>query len=231
MKLIKTKHLCLMIFVISSLLSNCSKDKYYFDGGTVDPKFNGTVLEYLKSRPVEFDTLVSIIKLAGLEENFNKDTMTFFAPTDYSIGASIRNTNTYLYSAGMDTIISLDQIAPGIWKQYLEKYMFHGKNLLNDYYHLDLSLENAFPGQNYFSYNNSVYNIGVIYDDINGIKYGGYRHILLSYIPDLKHPQDNWISANISSCNIQPINGVVHALDNATTFGFTGFANDVMASL
>jgi len=188
------------------------------------------MLEYLESKPIEFDSLVTIIRLSGLEENFNKDTMTFFAPPDYSIGRAIERANDLLYSAGMDTLVSLDQVPPEIWKKYLEKYMFHGANKLNDYYQLDLSLENAFPGQDYFSYNNTVFNIGVIYDDANGVKYGGYRHILFSYIPDLKHPQDGWVSSNISSCNIQPENGIVHTLTNTSIFGFTGFTDDVMAS-
>ena len=111
--------------------------------------------------------------------------------------------------------------------------MFKGSNKLNDYPQLDVSLLNLYPGQDYYSYNNTILNIGVIYDDVNGIKYAGYRHLAISYIKDLNNPlyYPNWIRNDISSSDIKPTNGVVHALTDYATFGFNDdFVYDVFAT-
>ncbi|MFD2148548.1 hypothetical protein [Mucilaginibacter antarcticus] len=75
--------------VLTITVSSCSKDKYYKDGGLANPQFNGTVLQYLQSNPVKFDSVVQVIKLAGMEEVFSKESITFFAPTDEVIRRTI----------------------------------------------------------------------------------------------------------------------------------------------
>lgn len=68
--------------------SGCSKD-YYEDGGTVNLEETATLgvstMDYLKSRPEVFDTLVTLINMAGLEAEVNASGSTFFAPKNYSI--------------------------------------------------------------------------------------------------------------------------------------------------
>lgn len=216
------------------LAASCKKNQYYVDGGLSNPNFNGNMLQYLQAKPFYFDTLATVIKLAGLEQNFQQDDMTFFAPTDHAIQRSILNVNKILYQAGKDTILRLTDISPDIWRKYLLRYMFQGSHYLKDYPQLDVTLVNLYPGQDYYSYNNTTVNIGVIYDDVNGIKYGGYRHLAISYIQNLNTPltySNNWIKCDISSSDIKPTNGVVHTLNDYTTFGFnTDFVTDVVAT-
>ncbi|TBO44002.1 hypothetical protein EYS08_05250 [Pedobacter kyonggii] len=216
--------------LILLLLASCKKDKYYFDGGKSDPNFKGTMLQYLQSKPVQFDTIAQIIKIAGLEKEFQQDELTFFAPTDQSVRSALKNTNNYLYQTGKDTLKVLTDIRPQIWRKYLMMYMFKGANRMKDYYQLDINLKSVYPGQNYYSYNNVIFNIGVIFDDINGIKYAGYRHLTIGYVTDLNKPTDSWVSADISSSDIKPLNGVVHTLNTNHIFGFDyGFVYDVYA--
>ena len=221
---------CIFNAMLLIFLTACKKDQYYVDGGVSEPNFEGNMLQYLESKPFYFDTLATVIKLAGLQENFEKDEMTFFAPTDNSIKRALVNANKALYEAGNDTILNLDEIDSEIWRKYIMRYMFKGANKLNDYPQLDTRLLAVYPGQNYLSYNNTVFNIGVIYDDVNGIKYGGYRHIVISYLNNLDTPNQNWTTINVSSSDIKPINGVVHTLTDKSTFGFnTDFTSDVLA--
>ena len=68
--------------------SACSKD-YFADGGTLNPdettNLGVSTMDYLKSRPEVFDTLVTLINLTGLEAAVNANGSTFLAPKDYSI--------------------------------------------------------------------------------------------------------------------------------------------------
>ncbi|HMI02808.1 MAG TPA: fasciclin domain-containing protein [Pedobacter sp.] len=213
------------------VFASCRKDEYYFDGGVQNPVFDGNMLQYLQSKPGSFDTISSIIKIAGLEREFQDDNLTFFAPTDEAVRLALKDANQLLYQRGRDTLKVLEDISPEIWRKYLMRYMFKGANKVNDYYQLDLTLQAVYPGQSYYSYNKTILNIGVIYDDINGIKYAGYRHLAISYIPDLNRPLENWLRTDVSSSDIQPTNGVVHTLRLDHRFGFDfGFVNEIYSS-
>lgn len=218
--------------IITLCVFACKKDEYYRDSGTQDPHFKGNTLTYLDSVPFFFDSVAAIVRLAGMEEEFTKDTLTFFAPTDRSVMNTVRTLNVNLFMLGYDTIKVLSDVPQVIWQKYLQRYMFHGANQLKDYPQIDFSLKSIYPGQSYLSWNNTAMNIGVIYDDDNGVKYVGYRHLALSYIPDAAYPLDNWSTANISSSNILTDNGVVHTLDkNHYVFGFsiTDFLYDMVS--
>ena len=218
-----------LIFIFASLLlffTACKRDDFYRDGGKAIAIFPGDVLDYLESKPILFDSIAQIVRLAGLEESFRKDTFTFFALNDEYIKNTIGTINTdglnrRLYDRGKDTIVKLSEISPLIWKKYLQRYMFKGKNLLKDYTQIDFGQRLMFPGQLYYSLDRSVFNIGVEFQDANGIKYLGYRLLHISYIPDISRPNDNWFVTRISSSDIQPKNGVVHTLQwNGGNFGF-----------
>ena len=129
--------------------------------------------------PFYFDSLATIVRLAGMQEVFEKDTLTFFAPTDRSILYLIQTLNTNLFRQGYDTVKALSDIPQSIWQKYLQRYMFHGANQLKDYPQIDFSLRSIYPGQDYLSWNNTPMNIGVVYNDDNGVKYVGYRQLTI----------------------------------------------------
>ncbi|HYH57179.1 MAG TPA: hypothetical protein VD772_11235, partial [Anseongella sp.] len=137
-----------------------------------------------------------------------------------------------------DTVRTLADVDSLIWKKYLERHLFRGSNRLSDYTQLDLNLKPIYPGDNYYSLNNTILNIGVIHHDANGVKYAGYRQLAISYIPDTSRPEDNWFTIRVSSSDIKPRNGVVHTLSRekeegappfSSVFGFDffEFLNDV----
>jgi len=220
-----------LLFGITMMLGACKKDDYYIDGGLANARFDGTVMAYLDANPVHFDTIAQIIRLAGLEDVFNRDTLTFFAPNDRNIRELIGDyrrggVNRELYRLNRDTIQHLSDVDSIIWRKYLMRYMFHGKNKLADYPQIDFDVLNAFPGQNYYSYNNSVCNIGVEFNDAvsdggTRLKYMGYRQLTISFIPNVSFPFNNWRTVKVISSDIEPDNGVVHALAYLNSnFGF-----------
>ena len=226
------------------LLNACKRDEYYIDGGRANPDYQGSMLQYLKDKKVPFDTVAQIVKLAGMEDQFSKEDFTFFAFDDDVIKRTIgdihtndRNKNPrllslnqMLYEAGKDTVKTLDQISPQIWRKYLQRYMFKGVNALKDYPQIDMDLKNIYPGALHYDYNNDVSNIGVVYNSANGIKYIGYRQLVFSYIPDISKPNDNWYISYVASSDIKPTNGMVHSLRYQGSYlGFSlyEFFNDV----
>lgn len=231
-------------------LSACKQDDYYTDGGLANPHFDGSMMAYLDAHPRQLDTIAEIVRLAGLEEVFNTEEFTFFAPQDEEIKRLIGEAdyqgddpilqilggaNERLYNLGLDTIQTLADVDSAIWRKYLERYMFHGKKLLKDYPQVDYDVFNTFGGQNYFAYNNTVSNIGVVFHDAvtdagkpteTKLKYMGYRQLHISFIHNISDPNPAGSMAQpVASSDIQPNNGVVHVLDFnlSSGFGFNQF--------
>lgn len=215
------------------LAAGCKKD-YYKDTGVHKPNYDGTVLEYLESRPDYFDSIVKIIKLADMEQIFDKEEITFFAPADSSVNYSIAYVNERLKDLGRPQIHNLEQVSPVVWRKYLSRYVFKGKKSMSDYRQIDPENLSAYPGQIYASYDGLLMNIGVVYGDAGGVKYAGYRQLHISFIPSASTPLDysTWYSAYVASVNIAPTNGYVHALRYPLHyFGFSpsAFLEDVLA--
>lgn len=205
--------------LLTMMVASCKQDEYYVDGGKSDPVFKGNMMQYLESNP-KFDTIAQIVKLAGMEEAFKNEELTFFAPTDEVIRQTIGDyssggLNRSLFSQGKDTIKVLADVQPEIWRKYLNRYLFKGKMTLKDYPQLDFNLKPLYPGGFYRGYNRDLANIGVVFNSVNGVRYIGYRQLSYSYIPDPATP-DYFIPAAVASSDIQPSNGVIHVLAVAT---------------
>ena len=211
----------LLLAVILGVLASCKK-QYFFDTGIHKAEYNGSILSYLKANPTYFDTTVRIINLAGMNDVLDKENVTFFAPTSSSIYKSIKRLNVFLRQSGKDTVSQLQQIKPSVWKETLSLYVFKGTYRLKDYPQLDTLSILAYPGQGYTSYGDRTMNIGVAYNDAGGVKYAGYRQLILSYIPDLSNPQTSLINIPVASSDIAPTNGIIHVLQqDRHYFGFS----------
>lgn len=212
------------------LLVNCQNDDYLIDSGVHNPYYNGTVMQYLESRPDYFSKTAEIIKIAGLEDVLSDQTVTFFAPTDWSIDNSVNALSRYLYQSGGDSIKDLRQIKPQVWKEILSMYIVPEKYLLNDIPQLDTTLVSTYPGQAYYSLAGRPMNMGVVYSDANGVKYAGSRQILYSYINDFTTMDMK--NAYVATCNIQPTNGAIHVIrftDHALGFYSMTFVRKAIA--
>lgn len=198
--------------VAACLLAGCKKDDYFYNTGVHQAKYDGTILDYLKAKPFIFDSLTMVVKIAGMEDLFQKENVTFFAPPSSSIHRAVVNLNNDLRSNGKDTVSQLEQVAPQVWKDMLSEYVFKGTYLLKDIPQIDTAAMNAFPGQGYVSYGGRTMNIGVFYNSAGGVKYVGYRQLIFSYIPDFSNPTINLINTPVATSDIQPTNGAIHVL-------------------
>ncbi|MDR3244844.1 MAG: hypothetical protein LBT50_00245 [Prevotellaceae bacterium] len=217
------KTIAVISFAITGF-TGCTNDSYLVDGGKSNPVFDGTVLDFIESRPDYFDTLRYVIKIAGMEQVFEEEDITFFAPPDYSITKCTNMLNQYLYLNGRAKITDLAQIKSEVWREFLGLYIIKDKYLLKDITQIDTAMISAFGGQAYISYNGRPMNMGVVYHDIKDgntvIKYAGYRQLLYSYIYDFtEHDMQN---AYVATSDIRPSNGVVHVLRfEDHSFGFS----------
>lgn len=215
-----------------SMLGSCTDNSYLVDGGKSNPYFNGTVWDYLNSRPDYFKKLVNVIEYSGMRSTFQDSSITFFAPTDWSINRSMQELNEYWYNRrGKDSVNNIKQVKPEIWKEFLSLYIVKDKYLLKDIPQIDTTALAAYGGQAYITYNGRPMNIGVVYGDAGGVKYAGYRQLLYSYIYDFTENDMN--NAYVATSDIQPTNGVVHVIRfNDHTFGFNpkDFINKAVAA-
>lgn len=210
------------------LFAACKKD-YYQDTGTAKGKFNGTVLDYLKSKPDYFSDLVKVIGYAKMDQVFQNETITFFAPANACIDSTIRKVNQALYFGGHDTIKRLEQVPQQVWRQMLARYVFKGKMMLNDIPQLDMTQYKTYPGAFYRSYDSLPMNLGVNYGSAGGAQYVGYRQLQISYSADISLQPTSWFWAPVASVNIEPDNGAVHVL--VFTRHFFGFSTSEFYNL
>ncbi len=215
---IKIMHLLIAFVLVPVLMNNCTDDSYLKDGGTCDPNFDGTIMEFLQFKSPEnepnndyFSDLIKIIRLAGMEDVIEQDNITFFAPTNWSIRNSMNFLNRIWYQQmGQDSVKSLEQVKPQVWKEFLSMYIIEGRYRLKDIPQIDTTAIAAYPGQTYISYGGVPMNAGVVYGDARGVKYVGPRQILYSYIYDITI--SDMKNAYIATSDIQPRNGVVHVI-------------------
>lgn len=203
----------LPLLILTVIAASCKKD-FYTDTGVQNGDFDGTVLDYLKSKPQYFDTLVKIIDYAGMTNVFQNESITFFAPADSSLRRTYEECNDVLNLLGRTPITRYQQIKPSVWREALSRYVFKGGRSLTDFPQIDFGNIAAYPGQIYNSYDDQIMNVGAVYNSGGGVPYAGYRQLVLSYIPSPSSARDyqTWTLAYVSSVNIKPVNGYVHVL-------------------
>ncbi|MDR6569439.1 Fasciclin domain-containing protein [Chitinophaga ginsengisegetis] len=207
-----------ILLITGLLLSSCKKD-YYIDSGIADPHYKGTIYEYLVQNPDLFDTVAYVVEKAGLKEMLQNDSVTFFTPTDQSIVDAIDDLNEYRYRMVEDSV-KLADIPPKVWKKFLGMYMLKGKYTANKFARIDPVNVYAYPGINYVMNSGYILNIGLIYQNYNGVEAVGARVLLLTDITYDPVTFANNQKVQVMTSDIQPTNGVLHVLNFRHNFGF-----------
>jgi hypothetical protein len=219
---IKSRTIFFVAMALCLIFAACKKEEYYIDSGVHNGRYDGSIYQYLKEKPIYFDTLSQVIDAAEMRDFFENEEVTFFAPPSSSIYKAVKSLNEYLRNDGKDTVRALTQIKPEVWRELLSLYVFEGKYMLKDFAQLDTLDLDAYSGQGFASLGGRPMNIGVIYNDAGNVKYSGYRQLWLSYINDFSSPKTSLINIPVASSNIEPRNGAVHVLQFRNhIFGFT----------
>lgn len=206
-----------MVILLFGLLSACRKN-YYEDSGVQKGIFSQSSLAFLEKQPFFFDSLVTIIHLAGMDAIYTDSTITFFAPTDHAIAKAMDMLNGERYGLFEDSL-RLQDIPGEVWKKFLTRYTFKGKYMLKDVPRLDPVQMNVYPGMNLESWGGYIMNLGVKFTDYNETKDVGPRQLTITDIGDLAKPVN--ISSAVATSDLQTNNGIIHVLENEHEFGFS----------
>lgn len=207
-----------ILLMVGLLISSCKKD-YYVDGGLADPHYNGTIYDYLANNPYLFDTIAYVVEKAGLKEMLENDSVTFFSPTDESIREAMNDLNEVRYALVEDSV-HLEDIPAGVWKQFLERYIIRGKYPAKRFARIDPINVYAYPGINYVMENGYILNIGLVYENYNGVEAVGARTLRLTDITydPVTYSNNPWVV--VASSDIEPTNGILHVLNIRHLLGF-----------
>lgn len=196
----------LIYFLLSFFLFSCTKQEI-IDTGTSNPKFNGTIMQYLRQDTYNWGLTVEMIERGGLTELFEGKVdslkeITFFGPTSYSI---LR----HLYDNKMD---SVDQLSPQFCKESILKHIVKGPFLREKIPFRNKQFYIYDPQQPSVSYlSMSTLGGNKLRAYLEKKPYGGVPDVgpiemfLFSMTANTQVP--------LASPDIQPSNGVVHSLN------------------
>ncbi|HTN06006.1 fasciclin domain-containing protein [Agriterribacter sp.] len=208
--------LIIAIALVSLLVtSGCSKD-YFADGGTLNPDETMTLgvstMDYLKSRPEVFDTLVTLITLTGLEAAVNASGSTFLAPKNYSI----RNYFNLVYpdpekrpkTFSEMPVEDMEKI-----KAIIKNYIIPGKQIVRSELATTYSYDTTYGG--------AKARFNIVRDDYLENVNMGARYV--NYALDVGMPgvYELYLSVQVETADLHATNGIVHVLAaDSHIFGF-----------
>lgn len=197
------------IFIIIAILSiSCSTEDNYIDTGISNGKHDCSIYEYLHSNSYNWDSTVLVIERAGLVDIFEgKDSrypqITFFGPTNHSITRFMLQNNYKKVS----------EIPTDICKELILKHVVNGKFMKKDIEFGFRNIDGDIEGGTHFTcIGNNILHAYKLRESWGGVdNSGAIRLFLISETAMTKVP--------MASPDIEPNNGVVHALNYTYTFG------------
>ncbi|MFD1166775.1 fasciclin domain-containing protein [Sphingobacterium daejeonense] len=212
----KIKNLLFSIFFLI-LVSSCSKDSGYYNQSIQKVTYDGTILEYLQSKPGVFDSLLTVLNRTKINAVLSgNEKMTLFAPTNQSFQLAIQNLNNtrkeadrpFEYLTNVD-LLQLDTM--------MAQYIVKG------YYPSDsMTLKDGAQLQD-FKYQRTM-NAKLTTASSSGFEGGGPKVIQYSDTKNSQFTRD-WITASSASINIEAKNGIIHVLSTDHVFGFNDFVS------
>jgi hypothetical protein len=197
---------CLYLLGVLLTTAACNDD-HFIDTGKANGRFNGSMLAYLRSDSYNWDSTVLIIERAGLQDLFEgKDAsypaITFFGPTNHSIRQYLlENTNGHKKIADMPAQLCRDLIL---------QYVFPEKKMKADFA-VEVRGTNT-GGTMLTCLGGNALRVYRIQSDFNGVQGAGPESLGIETYTSL-------VITRVASSDIEPQNGVVHALSYSFKFG------------
>lgn len=210
------------IFIILSVLifcMSCETKQEIIDGGVASPYYEGTIMEYLRSNTEQWGYTVQMIERAGLVDLFDGlvdtvQSMTFFAPPSFAIHRYLME---HKYGeVEEERYESIQDIPVDLCRELILKHVVVGRYLKEDveFRSMDYGIyAKEQDGGTHFTCigGNEV----IAYLEKNSYKgvpaAGAIEMFLYSVSVGKMIP--------LATPNIQPKNGVVHALNYGYNFG------------
>ncbi len=181
----------------------------YKDTGTANPHFEGDMYAYLQSSSYNWDLILQIIDRAGLQDIFHNDDITFMGLTSHSIRAWMLPGGQG-YEHGYSKV---EDIPVEMCRAIVLSLVIDGKMLRDEIERIEMNEKGEYIGGGRICktrYGNYI-RLWTQQDPYMGVD--GLGPVTLR-MTTLENDQKKQIATNqIASGDIQPYNGVVHALE------------------
>ncbi|GAA4198832.1 hypothetical protein GCM10022289_08230 [Pedobacter jeongneungensis] len=212
------KHSLLLLVAVTGIyFSACKKsDSPYYDYTNTIQTFKGSAMDYLKSKPNTFDSLLLVLdRFPALKDSLTNQKVTLFAPVNENFAASVKYLNQ-VRKAGGRTPVYLKTADPVELEFMLSKYIVRG-NLTTGTYASTVdgisvtAIDGGYP-----------MHVKAIQADASGFVGGGattleYSDMFGSTI------KLNWITTTTNAVNIKTNNAIINILTPLHNFGFDEF--------
>lgn len=214
----------IMVVIVMLSESSCKKsDDTYRNYQNTAGNFNGTALQYLKSQPGVYDSMLLILnRLPRIADTLTNQEVTLFAVSNRSFAISLQNIN----QARHDSIpamlpVSFSTIDSTVLDRFFCRYVLQGKTMSNELAGFTDGL--LFPTISYKNDNgnDTTYKMQMQYARTNasGFVGGGPKAIIYSD-PRGSIFYVNWIRVKTITVDIKTTNAVVDILPPGHDFGF-----------
>ncbi|ARS38612.1 hypothetical protein CA265_02500 [Sphingobacteriaceae bacterium GW460-11-11-14-LB5] len=212
----KTYNFLILVLTVA-FLAGCKKgDDTYYNFEPVTINYKGTALDYLKTQPGVFDSLMLVVnRFPALSDSLKVSNLTIFGVTNKSFEYAVKGLNrerafqkkTPLYLSSIDGP-TLDTI---IYRYILKT------PLTSDY----VKTQSNGVNQSAMKY---AYDMHVQYGNLNasGLVGNGEQQLIFS---DMNNSAvaSNWVNANTAVINVKTQNAIIHVLNTDHVFGFNQF--------
>ncbi|QEC54011.1 F5/8 type C domain-containing protein [Anseongella ginsenosidimutans] len=199
-----------------AVLQGCSKDEGFYSRKVTEKDFEGSVLEYLESKPGIYDSLLLVTHRLGLEETLQDSAITLFALTNSSFGLAVTNLNNLRETTDkpFGFLSNIDYLHLDTMMSW---YIIRGKYEADSLTQQDgLMLEGVrfnYPMHAKLARSNS-----------SGYEGGGPKIIEFSNTNESQFLR-YWVTTTTASVNVRTRNGVIHVLTPDHIFGFNEFVS------
>lgn len=207
----------ILLAAIGLYLNGCKKsDSPYYDYTNTVQTFKGSAMDYLKSKPNTFDSLLLVLdRFPFLKDSLTNQQVTLFAPVNENFVASVKYLNQTRKAEGK-TPVYLRTGDPDELLYMLTKYIIRGNKTTTAY---TSSVDGITLNTIGFSY---PMHIKAVKSNASGFVGGGattleYSDMYGSTI------QLNWVTTNTNAVNIKTNNATINILTPLHNFGFDEF--------
>lgn len=210
------KHLVLLLMLGIYLVSCKKEDSTYYDYDNKIQDFKGSALDYLKSKPNTFDSLLLVLdRFPQIKDSLTNKQITLFAPVNENFAASVKYLNIARKAAGKPPVY-LSNADPLQLLYMLSKYIVRDNRGSEAYANnIDgIILNNILT--------NRPMHVKVVKSNASGWVGGGavsleYSDMYGSVI------QLDWITNRTTAINIKTNNATINILSPLENFGFDEF--------
>jgi len=220
MKLLKHAIHCIPIIFLLSFAACKKGNDYYYNYKDEASVFDGTILNYLESKPETYDSLLLVLdRFPTIRQKLDQAdaTLTLFAATNRSFELAVDALNTTRRLTNKAPLY-LEDVPSNDLDSLISRYIFEEE------FDID-QLKPYIDGLNIDSYNYG-YRMHAQYTVLSasGLINGGEQQIIFSDVNNSIF-QRYWQNINTSSVNIKTTNGVIHVLSSGHDFGFNKFTS------